>query len=314
MGKFNAYTQIVGRSRLTDINLTGPNSQLSILPSCGFKMYSAIYKGRQIIMTTPDITEPGAGNGVPILFPFPNRTRDCKYSFGGHDCTVKKDGKEMFLHGLLVHENFEFEIGCDDEKAWAKGWHHITKDSEFFDSYPFPCTLTLTYTLSAKGLELKYEVTNDGIETLPYGFAIHPYFTKFGAPDDVTIQVPATHYYEAEQQMPTGKLIPAEGEFDISYARPVGSVAFDHVFHGLNSEKEAVIGYKSQGFSMGLRASDDMVNMVVYTPGFLPGFCLENQTNATDYINLYNQGIESACMQTVDPGQTKSGWIFARMF
>ena len=82
----------------------------------------------------------------------------------------------------------------------------------------------------------------------------------------------------------------------------------DHVFSGM-SGKTAKIAYDELGFTLALNASEEFCNMVVYTPHNRPGFCLENQTNATDFLNLYAQGIETAHMNTVEPGASASGWI-----
>ncbi len=311
MSKYRAYEQPLGRMD-KQIVLESDCCQIMINPAAGFNLYSAIYKNRQMLMPTNNITNPGAGAGVPILFPTPNRTRECKYSFGGHDCFLQKNGEARYLHGLMLDERFNYECGADENGAWAKGWASIIPAMGCFASYPFPCTLTILYTLNADGLRLTYTVKNDGEETLPYGFAIHPYFNKFGQPDKVTIQVPADGYYEAEECLPSGKILPAEGDaFDIvSRERPVSELRLDHVYHNVGT---ACIRYKELGITLELSASEEFKNMVVFTPPMLGGFCLENQTNATDYLNLYAKGIDTACMNTVEPGQSKTGYIHARI-
>ena len=170
-------------------------------------------------------------------------------------------------------------------------------------------TLKLTYTLSAGKLQLTYTVINDGEETLPYGFAIHPYFDKMGDPDSVTITVPAGQYYEAEMCMPTGKMLDAVDGMDLSAPKKVSAFFFDHVYYGLDSSKTADICYEKLGLTLQLRGSDEFKHMVVYTPSNRPGFCLENQTNSTDYINMTNMGVPTANLLEVAPGQQKSGWI-----
>lgn len=314
MSAYRAYEQSLD-SRLKQVCLISSNCQIAIMPAAGFNLYSAIYNNRQFIMPRADISNPGAASGVPILFPTPNRTRDCKYSFGGHDCVLQKNGEPRYLHGLFMDEPFEYEFGADENGAWCKGWASLTEDMECFSSYPFPCTLTILYTLNQDGLRLTYSVKNDGTETLPYGFAIHPYFDKMGQPDKVCIQVPAEGYYEAEACLPSGKILPAEGEFDIvTRERPVSELRLDHVYHnvGLNGEPACII-YKDLGLRLELSTSEEFKNMVVFTPQALSGFCLENQTNATDYLNLYAKGIDTACMNTVQPGETKTGYIHARI-
>ncbi len=307
MNAYRAYEQTLDGG-LKQVCLANADCQLAILPAAGFNLYSAIYKNRQLLMPTVNIANPMSAAGVPILFPMPNRTRDCQYTFGGHSCQIKKNGQPRFLHGLFMDEPFNYSFGADETSAWCKGWASISSDKEYFDSYPFPCTLTLVYTLTAGGLKLTYTVQNEGGETLPYGFAIHPYFDKMGQPDKIRIQVPAPSYYEAEMCMPTGKLLPAQNETDISEFKAVADLNLDHVFSGM-SGKKACIAYDELGFGLELSASKEFVNMVVYTPQNRPGFCLENQTNATDFLNLYAKGIDTAFMNTVEPGQTASGWI-----
>ena len=230
---------------------------------------------------------------------------------------------------MMIDEEFSYNYGVTSDSAWCSGVASITPAKEYFDSFPFPCTLKLTYTLSAEGLRLDYKVTNDGEETLPYGFAIHPYFDKMGDPDSITITVPADQLYEAFEMLPTGNLLPVEGDFDLRpaakekkkglFAKEEEGLAFsehkvsqafiDHVYTGLDSSKQALIHYEKLGLTLALRASDEFKNMVVYTPANRPGFCLENQTNATDFINLHEQGIETANLLELPAGQTRGGFI-----
>lgn len=328
MQNFKAYEQRMD-SGAAQVVLEGAGAQLMIAPKSGFKLYSAIFENKQMLMPTQLPLEGSASSGVPILFPFPNRTRDCKYTYKGVTHEVKKNGEPRYLHGMMIDEEFSYNYGVTSDSAWCSGVASITPAKEYFDSFPFPCTLKLTYTLSAEGLRLDYKVTNDGEETLPYGFAIHPYFDKMGDPDSITITVPADQLYEAFEMLPTGNLLPVEGDFDLRPAakekkkglfakeeegltfseHKVSQAFIDHVYTGLDSSKQALIHYEKLGLTLALRASDEFKNMVVYTPANRPGFCLENQTNATDFINLHEQGIETANMLELPAGQTRGGYI-----
>ena len=328
MQNFKAYEQRMD-SGAVQVALEGAGAQIFIAPGSGFKLYSAIYENRQMLMPTDEPLQGSASNGVPILFPFPNRTRDCKYTYGGHTCEVRKHGEPRYLHGMMIDEPFTYNYGVTADSAWCSGVASITPDKEYFASYPFPCTLKLTYTLTAESLRLDYKVTNDGDETLPYGFAIHPYFDKMGDPDSITITVPCDELYEAEEMLPTGRLLPVEGDFDLRPAKgekrglfaredkhapaysshTVGSFFLDHVYTGLDSSKRALIHYEKLGLTLALRASDEFKNMVVYTPANRPGFCLVNQTNATDFLNLHAKGIPTANILELPAGQTRGGFI-----
>lgn len=329
MQNFKAYEQKLDCGA-PQVVLEGDGVQLQIAPASGFKLYSAIYKNRQMLMPTDEPLQGSANNGVPILFPFPNRTKNCHYTYNGHECDVMKNGEPRYLHGMMIDEPFTYNYGVTSDSAWCSGVAAITPDKEYFASYPFPCTLKLTYTLTASGLRLDYKVTNDGEETLPYGFAIHPYFNKMADADNITITVPCNQLYEANEMLPTGKLLDVEGNFDLrpvekekkkglfnrdgengfAYSEhKVGSFFLDHVYAGLDSSKQALIHYETLGLTFALRASDEFKNMVVYTPFNRPGFCLENQTNATDFLNLHAKGVPTANILELPAGQTRGGYI-----
>lgn len=329
MQNFNAYEQRMD-SGAVQIVLEGQGVQLQIAPKSGFKLFSAVYNNRQMLMPTDSPLQGSAANGVPILFPFPNRTRDCHYTYNGHECDVAKNGEPRYLHGMMIDEEFSYNYGVTADSAWCSGVASITPDREYFASYPFPCSLKLTYTLTAQGLRLDYKVTNDGNETLPYGFAIHPYFDKMGDPESITLTLPCDQYYEASEALPTGKLLDLPPHMDLRpaskekrkglfakeddkalsfSAHKVSDYFLDHVYTGLDSTKTALIHYEKLGYSLVLRASDEFKNMVVYTPLNRPGFCLENQTNATDFINLHAQGIPTANILELPAGQTRGGYI-----
>jgi hypothetical protein len=97
------------------------------------------------------------------------------------------------------------------------------------------------------------------------------------------------------------------------YNKKITDFFFDHVYYGLDSSKTADICYEKLGLTLSLCASDEFKHMVVYTPFNRPGFCLENQTNSTDYINMTNMGVPTANMLEVAPGQEKSGWITCKV-
>ncbi len=71
--------------------------------------------------------------------------------------------------------------------------------------------MTLTYTLSGTELTVTYQVHNTSARTLPFGFALHPYFSTFTDTHDVSICIPAQAVMEADDEMlPTGRI------FDVS--------------------------------------------------------------------------------------------------
>ena len=137
MQNFKAYEQRMD-SGAVQVALEGAGAQIFIAPGSGFKLYSAIYENRQMLMPTDEPLQGSASNGVPILFPFPNRTRDCKYTYGGHTCEVRKHGEPRYLHGMMIDEPFTYNYGVTADSAWCSGVASITPDKEYFRREPAP--------------------------------------------------------------------------------------------------------------------------------------------------------------------------------
>ncbi|MBQ3864316.1 MAG: aldose 1-epimerase [Clostridia bacterium] len=308
MTKFRAYEEMAGRG-VVRVVLEAPNASAAIFPGKGFNLYSWIIEGREIFVPREHYTENSTTYGVPILFPTPNRVENAVYTWNGKTYTQIKHGEPRVIHGLSYDSPFTYTYGADDDCAWCEGVFTIRKEDEIYQGYPFECTLRVKIVFTGRSFKLTYAVTNDGDEVQPYGFALHPYFRVMGDKKDVEIQVPAPCYYEANACIPTGKLLPAEGEFDISSFKSLDTSRFDTVYHGMDSSKVSTIHYKEWGKKLTLQATDDFVNAVVWTPP-MPCFAIENQTNATNYLNLYAKGLkEESAIQLLDPAETRKGSV-----
>jgi aldose 1-epimerase len=164
---------------------------------------------------------------------------------------------------------------------------------------------------------VSYEVWNKGSQDMPFGFALHPYFSILSGRDDTLVSIPANTVMEADDELlPTGRLLDVRGimyaMFDLREPVPVGNLKLDHVYTNLQKNESAVIEYRKQAMKLRVSASEESTHMVIYTP---PGednpfFCLENQTCSTDAINLHQQGLkEMAHLLELHPGETRTGYI-----
>ena len=66
------------------------------------------------------------------------------------------------------------------------------------------------------------------------------------------------------------------------------SLFLDTVYRGLTADMESRIQYED--IVVHITASDCFRNAVVYTPHDRPGFCIEPQTCATNFINMHARG------------------------
>ena len=271
----NAETSVEG---FEEIVLKGEGHEVRILPQAGFNVYYWHYLDQEILMKPVDIKVVGTKYGIPILFPTPNRMED------------------------------------GENSAVCEACIRISALDDLYQAFPFPCTLTVRYILTASGLHMDMKVTNDGIEEMPFGFAVHPYFSKQGDAGQVYLNVPVRRAYEMDEaQLPTGEIV----EMDSSM-RPDGeghtveSLYLDHVFRGMTEDHESTVTWKS--FRLHLRASDCYRNVVVFTPHNRPGFCIEPQTCSTNSINLYSKGlIDESGLLILQPGSTFASWVDYRI-
>ena len=188
----------------------------------------------------------------------------------------------------------------------------------FYDGYPFESRLSLTYVLRKSGVSISYTVQNHGTHDLPFGFALHPYFSTLSGKDNTLVTVPVNAVMEADiTLLPTGRILPLDGimykMFDLRQPVPIAHLKLDHVYTDVHKNGRAIIDYKEQAMQLCISASDDFTHTVVFTPppevdG--PFFCIEHQTCSTDALNLHAQGLrEMAHLLEVHPGESSTGFI-----
>lgn len=115
-------------------------------------------------------------HSAPILFPFVGRLNGGGFEHQGrfHD---------MPIHGFAARELFELIEQRDDTLLLQLRAHAGTRSS-----YPFDFRLRVRFTLDDVGLEVSYEVRNDGLEELPFSLGSHPGFALRGPLEDWQIE------------------------------------------------------------------------------------------------------------------------------
>ena len=157
------------------VKLEGAQQEVRIMPVNGFNFYFWAYDGQQIMMETTTAPLCSTKHGTPILFPMPNRVRDAVYRWNGEEKTLTKRGEKVPCHGLVRDEAFTVtDMGADDEHAYCTACIRIAPGDGLYEGYPFACCLSVTYALSAQGVRMDAQITNEGMELMPFGLALHP--------------------------------------------------------------------------------------------------------------------------------------------
>ncbi len=296
------------------------NIVISIAPDLGSNMFRFRVGKHDVIYCDQSTLLQRGFTGNFVLWPLPNRIRDQHYTYQEKSYSLtdiaRVQGDPVLIHGLVFDQVWQYEepvIG--PESASVTTYIDINEQSPHYAGYPFDSRFSLTYTLTKDGVEITYRVQNRGEEMLPFGFALHPYFSTLSGREQTRVTLPADRLMEADRALlPTGKVLELNGimyaMYDLRSPTPIDHLKLDHVYTQLHQGEPAVIEYPEQGMRLAISGSEDFTHVVIYVPVQEPFFCLEHQTCSTDAVNLHNQGPELrelAHLLEVAPGESSSG-------
>ena len=295
-----------------EVILSGEHQTARLAPAKGNNLFSYVKDSQELLATT-DFNGRMGGFGLPVMFPYANRIKDAAFQFGDCRYTVVKNGEPKIMHGIVQDEAFNIdETGADDTRAFVTCSIEFTPGGPLYPIFPFWLKLSMTYSISAEGLRLDWSVENKDDKAAPFGFGVHTFFNKIDPEHDTIVHVPNRMMMETVECFPTRRILDTQGTtFDLSMGRRLSEMNFDHLFGNMSSARPSWIDYTKSGLRTTLTASDDMKYMVIFTPPRMKtGFCLENQTNATDGFNMYAEGKKDLSNVIVlQPGETHAGWI-----
>jgi aldose 1-epimerase len=304
----------------TDQSNSSHNILVSIAPEYGSNLFRFRFGEHDLVYTDQELLTKRDFTGTFVLWPFPNRVRDKLYTYQGQKYSLENvhrpGGYPTLIHGLVFDRPWQYSqpvIGPDAVSVTT--YVDVNPESPYYSAYPFDSRLSLTYSLSGTELTVTYQVHNQSARTLPFGFALHPYFSTFADKHDVSISIPAQAVMEADDEMlPTGRIFDVNkimyAMYDLREPVPVDYLKLDHVYTRLNKPALSIVDYKQLGMQLHISATDDFTHVVIFTPRQPPSFCIEYQTCSTDAINLHHQGTalrEAAHLLEVQPGATFSG-------
>jgi aldose 1-epimerase len=297
-----------GRNKVFTLHDDTSGAMASVLPSYGFNLFDLRLplsgEVRPVIVAGEDFAENpkgGAGNGTPILFPYPNRIAGASFAFKGHRFQLPTNNGPNSIHGFAVDAPWDvIEHNATAAEAYIIGRYQISHNSpQMVSHWPTDAALQVRYGLAGRRLTMRITISNPTAEELPYGFGIHPYFRlPFSQGGDLArtrVTLPATRFWVLESFLPTGETHPIDPRLDFRAGQPMSNLKLDDVLTGLEYTEDrclcrlADLEKKAEfqlGFDRGFR------ELVVYTPPGRPGvISLEPYTQTTDAINLQARGI-----------------------
>ena len=289
------------------VRLEGPDGALAeVAPALGNNCFS--FRARRPVLEPIAFDgfrrAPGSC-GIPILFPFPNRIRDGRWTFEGETFTAAPA-----RHGFVRDKSWRVEAaGADDQSAFVRSSLRAADCNEagggaaILGQFPFPFRIEVTYTLRGSALEMETVVANEGRREMPWGFGIHPYLRK---PARGSLKVPATRRWELEDFLPTGRQLQVEGRYDLRAAADLDELDLDDVFTGLESGLCVLEDFDAGTATEISFDAVDFRQVVVFTPRPpRAAICIEPQTCPTDAFNLAARGIPGAGVWLLAPGTSE---------
>jgi len=225
--------------------------------------------------------EPKKGYPSAILFPFPNRIKEGKYTFEEKEYVLELNDLEAHnaIHGLVAFETFEL-VSQTPSKLVAKYVHDGQNEG-----YPFPFELKLTYQLKENTLLFSAEVSNSGTANMPYGFGWHPYFGFDGtAIGEMTLKAPKRRKMELNERfIPTG-----ESEIEKAQIIDLKNNILDNVYaiEDEGPESQVALRFKKKKLIVSQKTGENNLNyMVLYIPSSRDCIAIEPQSCNTNAFN-----------------------------
>jgi aldose 1-epimerase len=297
------------------------DASASVLPSYGFNLFDLRLpiagKPTPLIRTAPgwaDAPKSAGGNGTPILFPYPNRVRDGKYTFEGKAYTLPVNHGPNAIHGFAIDATWDLlEHGSDAAGAFVVGRYHLASHSPTRRGmWPTDAILQVRYSLAGRKLTMTTTVSNPTDKDLPYGFGIHPYFRlpfpPGGDAAETSVIVPASKYWVLKDFLPTGEVEGVNDRLDFRKGQPRKGLRLDDVLTGLGFEGDRCtcrLVDRGKGAEFRLGFDRNFREAVLYTPNEPDVIAIEPYTQTTDAINLQAQG-KDAGLRVLKHGQSET--------
>jgi aldose 1-epimerase len=311
-------TQTRGGRTIHTLHDDESGSSASVLPVFGFNLFDlrlpAAGAVRPVVVAASDFAENprgGAGNGIPILFPYPNRVRGGAFSFQGRAFELPLNNGPNSIHGFAVNAPWQVtEHRADADSAFIVGRYQISASTpEMLAKWPSDAVLQMKYALSGRRLTMTVSVSNPTAADLPYGFGIHPYFRlplhPGGLLERTKVVLPAAKYWVLKDFLPTGDILPVDARLDFRRGQSMVGLRLDDVLTDLEFAKDrAVCRLVDEEKNAELHLGFDRAihHLVVYTPPGKPDvISLEPYTQVTDAINLQARGV-AAGLRTLGHG------------
>jgi aldose 1-epimerase len=314
-----------GSGKMQQIKLQFQDQTLVINPLGGgiMEYYTGQGDDRIDIIYGYNQGENKVGSMGDVLFPFPGRVENSKYTFEGQEYELKnvklKDGHA--IHGFVKTQEWQIE---KQDPASVELSITLKKGQYQENGFPFSLKITLAYSLSKEGMTCQAKVENIGGEKAPFGLGFHPYFSVgTDQIDEMILQIKADKLVEFDAGLkPTGKLLEVSGsDLDFNQPKRIDARVVDNCYtelklqahlagvkaHPRGGLAETVIS-DGRGRTVIIWQDESFPYLQVYSADTIGdnhrrrGFAIEPQTCTGFAFNVERMGLK-----TLEPGEVFEG-------
>lgn len=161
-----------------------------------------------------------------IVGRFANRIGGGSFPLNGQTVCVERNERGNTLHG--GPESWDRRVWQSSVEGESVLFTLISPDGD--NGFPGAVTASVRYTVTGGALRIDFE--GDADADTVFAPTSHMYFNLRGEGSvlDTRMRIPAAGVLEVDEALiPTGRILPAAGDFDFSLSRPVGR-NYDHAF------------------------------------------------------------------------------------
>lgn len=291
------------------VSITDPTSgaEAKILVSLGFNCFSWRPRfddgPREMLWSHPDFAsgnERPSGSGTPLLFPFPGRIGQAKYTFGGREYLLEPgDPFGNAIHGFVLKRPWRV-VDERPEKIVGE-FQASVDDASILERWPSDFRIRVSYEVRGRELVSDIRFENTGAGPLPCGFGTHSYFrlplVEGVAPEETLVYAPASKMWELKDMLATGRILPVPVEMELGRGGPLAGRQFDTSYTALKPDADGLVHTwlrePKSGRTLTQSFDTSFTQCIVYTPPHREAICLEPYTCIPDAFRLAAEGHET---------------------
>jgi aldose 1-epimerase len=275
------------------LTLTRGAARCDLLPQLGGSIGTWTVSGQEMLRTASATgiaaRDPFATAGFPLV-PYSNRIGQGSFEWRGKAVILARNfpPEPHAIHGVGFERPWQVQARSGDS---AELFLKHRPDA----GWPWAFDARQRITLTDDLLILEFDAVNLEPHAVPLAFGHHPYFPSEGA--RLTFHAQGV-WLTGDDGLPRELAQPA-GDFDFSEGSAVENADIDHCFTGWNGV--AIIAWPDKVQALGITASRELSNAVVYIRRELDVFCFEPVAHIN---NALNRSDRESAMPMIGPGES----------